>query len=449
VSLSWTASTDNVGVTGYQVLRAGTPVATVTGTSYSDSGLTPSTAYTYTVKAIDAAGNNSALSAPLTVSTAPAANPNSYEAEASGNTLAGGATVAACTPCSGGAKVGYLGNGGTLTFTGVNGGTGGTKAVTVSYTSAESRTATIQVNAGTPVSVTFPSSGGWTTPGTATVNLTFTAGTNTVKFANPSGWAPDIDKISLPGSGTSDTTAPSAPSGLASPTQSSTTVALTWNASTDNVGVTGYRVYRGGTEVGTASSTSFTDTGLSASTAYSYTVKAYDAAGNLSAASNTLNVSTNGTSATGLVVDNFDGSPAYPSANLNDLGKWTGGNCFLNGSGSGVVGGGALTLQYNNCGWFGSDVATDVSARTYLVVRVKGATGGEQAHFSLSLGGATKTFADFTLDGGAHPVLTTSYQDIRIPMTANGINRAAPGQLAMGFWFGGNSSISIDEIRFE
>jgi chitinase len=69
-------------------------------------------------------------------------------------------------------------------------------------------------------------------------------------------------------------------------------VSLAWNASTDNVGVTGYNVYRGGTLVTTATGTSYTDGGLSAGTAYSYTVRARDAAGNLSAASNTLTATT-------------------------------------------------------------------------------------------------------------------------------------------------------------
>ena len=55
---------------------------------------------------------------------------------------------------------------------------------------------------------------------------------------------------------------------------------LTWNAASDNVGVTGYNVFRNGTQVGTSTSTSYTDSGLTASTAYSYTVKARDAAGN-------------------------------------------------------------------------------------------------------------------------------------------------------------------------
>ncbi|MFF5228824.1 fibronectin type III domain-containing protein [Dactylosporangium sp. NPDC000521] len=267
---------------------------------------------------------------------------------------------------------------------------------------------------------------------------------------NADGWL-GLGAISVGGGGGGDTTAPTVPTGLASPTKTASSVSLTWNASTDAVGVTGYRVLRGGTQVGTSAITSYTDSGLSASTAYTYTVQAYDAAGNVSAASSPLTVTTSASGSGGgggIGLDDFDGNPAYPSAAKNDLANWTGGNCFLNGGGNGVVAGGALTLQYNNCGWFGSDVATDVSAYTYLVVRVRGASGGEQSHFNLSLGGATKVFADYTLDGGGHPVITTSYQDIKIPMAANGINRTSPGQLAMGFWYGGNSSISIDGFSF-
>ncbi len=94
------------------------------------------------------------------------------------------------------------------------------------------------------------------------------------------------------GGGGGDTTAPSAPTNLAAGTTSSTTVPLTWTASTDNVGVTGYHIYRNGTQVGTSTGTSFTDSGLTASTTYSYTVKANDAAGNLSASSNTASATT-------------------------------------------------------------------------------------------------------------------------------------------------------------
>ncbi|MGW2395228.1 glycoside hydrolase family 6 protein [Kitasatospora sp. NPDC001664] len=88
-----------------------------------------------------------------------------------------------------------------------------------------------------------------------------------------------------------DTTAPTVPTGLTA-TATSSSVTLGWTASTDDVGVTGYQVFRGGVQVGTSTSTSYTDSGLSASTAYAYTVKARDAAGNVSAASAALTVTT-------------------------------------------------------------------------------------------------------------------------------------------------------------
>jgi chitodextrinase len=69
VQLSWQASTDDVGVTGYEVSRDGQVVATPTGTTVSDSGLTPATSYTYTVVARDAAGNRSAPSSAVQVTT--------------------------------------------------------------------------------------------------------------------------------------------------------------------------------------------------------------------------------------------------------------------------------------------------------------------------------------------------------------------------------------------
>ncbi len=84
---------------------------------------------------------------------------------------------------------------------------------------------------------------------------------------------------------TLDTTAPTIPSGLTGSAVSSTQVNLSWSASTDNVAVTGYAIFRGGNEIGTSSSTAYSDLTVTHSTSYSYTVKAYDAAGNRSAAS--------------------------------------------------------------------------------------------------------------------------------------------------------------------
>src|SRR6266542_941269 len=94
------------------------------------------------------------------------------------------------------------------------------------------------------------------------------------------------------GGGGGDTTPPSAPTNLHVTGTTSASVSLAWNASTDNVGVTGYDVFRGSTKVATATGTSFTDAGLSASTTYTYTVKARDAAGNVSAASNQVSATT-------------------------------------------------------------------------------------------------------------------------------------------------------------
>jgi chitodextrinase len=60
IALSWTASTDNVGVANYEVRRDGTLIGSPTGASFNDSGRTASTTYSYTILAVDAAGNTSA-----------------------------------------------------------------------------------------------------------------------------------------------------------------------------------------------------------------------------------------------------------------------------------------------------------------------------------------------------------------------------------------------------
>ncbi|MCX5345934.1 NPCBM/NEW2 domain-containing protein [Streptomyces atratus] len=102
-----------------------------------------------------------------------------------------------------------------------------------------------------------------------------------------------------------DTTAPSVPTGLTAGNVTSNSVDLKWTASTDDVGVTGYQIYRGTTLVGTSAGTSFTATGLSASTPYSFTVKAVDAAQNASGASTAVSVTT-AASGNGQTVDLSD-----------------------------------------------------------------------------------------------------------------------------------------------
>lgn len=92
-------------------------------------------------------------------------------------------------------------------------------------------------------------------------------------------------------SGGTDTVAPTAPVLSASGT-TSTSTNLSWNGATDAVGVTGYDVYQGSSLIGSTASTTYTVTSLSMSTTYSFTVKAKDAAGNISASSNSVSVTT-------------------------------------------------------------------------------------------------------------------------------------------------------------
>lgn len=167
-TLSWTAATDDVGVTGYDIYNGATLTGSTTeATTYAATGLTPSTSYSYTVLAKDAAGNVSAASTTLLVETAAAA--------------------------------------------------------------------------------------------------------------------------------TSDTEAPTVPINLASSGITNSKITLSWTAASDNVGVTGYDIYNGTTKLGsTTGATSYTVTGLTPETAYSFTVKARDAAGNVSAASAALVVKTFG-----------------------------------------------------------------------------------------------------------------------------------------------------------
>ncbi len=92
--------------------------------------------------------------------------------------------------------------------------------------------------------------------------------------------------------GSPDTTPPSVPTGLTATANSPSQINLTWTASTDNVGVAGYKVFRNGAQVGTVANPSYSDTGLTQNTTYNYAVSAFDAAGNASAPSATVSAST-------------------------------------------------------------------------------------------------------------------------------------------------------------
>jgi hypothetical protein len=121
-----------------------------------------------------------------------------YEAESTANTLSGGARVTTCTPCSSGKKVGYVGNNaGTLLFNGVTAANAGSFTLTIRYATGSARKASLSVNSGAAISISFGSTGGFTTVGTKTVTVTLRAGKNTLKFFNTSAWAPDFDRVSV------------------------------------------------------------------------------------------------------------------------------------------------------------------------------------------------------------------------------------------------------------
>ncbi len=106
----------------------------------------------------------------------------------------------------------------------------------------------------------------------------------------------DIYKDTGSGGGTlppaGDTDAPSVPFNITASTVSSTQVNLSWNASTDNVAVTGYIIYRNSVQIATSDTNSYSDTTVSPSFQYLYSVAAYDAAGNVSSHDSTFTVST-------------------------------------------------------------------------------------------------------------------------------------------------------------
>jgi hypothetical protein len=158
-----------------------------------------------------------AVLVPLAAANAAA---TSYEAEASGNALAGGAKVANCSGCSGGKRVGFVGNNkGTLQFNGIAGTAGGA-TVTIAYINGgATRTGQISVNGAAATGLSFATTGTWNTVGTLDVTVTLKDGDNTIKFSNNSGWAPDFDKITVNGAGGPPSSPPpSSPGSGAGPT---------------------------------------------------------------------------------------------------------------------------------------------------------------------------------------------------------------------------------------
>ncbi len=127
----------------------------------------------------------------------------------------------------------------------------------------------------------------WNSLGT----YTFNSGTARVVVNSQGGCTTNADAVRIEGLAPPPTP-PSTPTSLQATVIANTKMNLSWNASTDNVGVTGYKIYRDGIQVADVSSTTYQDTGLNENTTYVYTVSAYDAAGNESSQSTPLTANT-------------------------------------------------------------------------------------------------------------------------------------------------------------
>jgi chitodextrinase len=319
VDLTWTHSTDNVAVTGYTIYRDGTQIATIGSAtaSYQDKSASPSTSYTYTVDAFDGATNRSTQSLPA-LATTPAAPPgpstatftaseDSYVSDASPSSNFG--TQSTVKIDASPVIRSYL----KFTVTGLTGAVASAKlrvfATSSSSTGYEARAATS--NSWSETGINFSnaptfggvvaSSGSFTsgayietnvTPvitGNGTYTLVMTGpGSTAVSFGSrESANAPQL-VVTIEGEPPPpDTEAPSVPTDVSATAISPTRVDLAWTASSDNVGVTGYTIYRDGSVLATvgSASTTYSDTNASPSTTYSYTVDAFDAAANHSAPS--------------------------------------------------------------------------------------------------------------------------------------------------------------------
>ncbi|MEU3986144.1 carbohydrate-binding protein, partial [Streptomyces sp. NPDC026672] len=110
----------------------------------------------------------------------------------------GNASVADCSTCSGGKKVGNLYLGGKLTVNDVVVDKPGTYQIKVSYVSGDARSLDVSANGGGATGHKFPSTGDWGTTSDVYVPVTLKAGANTVTFDSGTGYGPDIDRIDVP-----------------------------------------------------------------------------------------------------------------------------------------------------------------------------------------------------------------------------------------------------------
>jgi chitodextrinase len=366
VSLSWSASTDNIAVTGYDILQDGTVIgSTTTATSYNVTGLSPRTTYIFTVRAKDAAGNVSSESTAVSVTTDEAPdveepvfvkgiNLNGSTATIEGNTwlAESAAGIITSTVKRSVSNISYKPASDSQTNTMLNRSIYNNNSFSVTqsllngdyevylwstenykpnfrsfHVKLEGKQVTSNPIGSMPLNE-------WRKHGPYSV--TVSDGTLNLELVRVSG-DPALSGMVIYTQGTivtppeEDEIAPSVPSNVSVVTKTHSSVTLTWNASTDNVGVTGYDIMQEGAVIGsTTTATNYKLTGLTPSTTYSFTVRAKDAAGNLSPESTPVKVTTDREPDVGIPI-------FVKGINLNGTAATIEGNVWLAESGAGLT----------------------------------------------------------------------------------------------------------------
>ena len=292
-----TATTLTAANWGSATLTTGEPAPAAPGTaqSYTLAGLAAGTSYRVAMTASDAAGNVAPISNVVVVTTAGTPTPPPPPADTTAPTLS---AITAGSITTTGATISWNTNEAADT------------QVDIGLTSSYGQSSTLSTTLETTHSQTLSG----LTSGTlyhyrvkskdAAGNLAV-SGDNTVTTLTPP-----------------DTTAPSAPLSLVATPVSTTQINLGWSASTDNVGVIGYRIYRAGTLLGSSSAPSYTATGLTSATLYSFTVAAYDAAGNSSTQSASVSATTQAVVVVDVTAPTLTGASVTTSANALTF-AWT------------------------------------------------------------------------------------------------------------------------------
>ncbi|MDT4910836.1 MAG: acid phosphatase type 7, partial [Pseudonocardiales bacterium] len=324
VNLAWTASTDNVAVTGYNVYRNGIALQTATvpdsnpPTTFTDDTAAPGTTYTYQVSAVDAAGNESSKAsvsvttpggggsgplafAPTDDATVDASQPTVNFGTASRLTVDNSPVnysllkfnVTGTAGCAISSVKLRLTVGSTTNDNSPYGGdlygtsnTWSESNVTFNTAPAAVGSKVSSVASAVALNTTYLFDAAPLVTGDGSIGMLIksTSSDGARYYSKESGTATQAPQLQIGCAG--DSTAPSQPGNLTATASSSTQVDLSWTASTDNVAVTGYKVYRNNSATALATlpagTLTYSDSTAKAATSYTYQVTALDAVGNQS-----------------------------------------------------------------------------------------------------------------------------------------------------------------------